>query len=329
MPTVSAHAARTATAVLATMLVTGLPAAGTLDTDLVARARIFPSISVGVTAIHRDANRRYAVLTERAGIQIFDGSGTVRHVPADASPSTAIQFGVDLDLDDQGRMYVADRARNAVEIFSRDGRLERQIHVEGPTAVATLPAGEVAVASLRSAKLITVFGAEGQVVRAFGEPQEIAGRSDLNRYANIGRLCRDASGRIYYSFTYLPEPTVQRYDRFGNSDLRLVLNTEEYAPQSMSARKAIAREDSHGKQELHVVLGPVAVDPANGDIWMAIGGRLLRFFPDGTEHGSFLTFTPEEERLEASALLIEAGRILVASSNLGVFDVPKPAATSE
>jgi len=324
-PRANGNAARAAAAAAALLSAT-LSAAGTLDTDLVARARVFPSILMGVTAIHRDAAGRYAVLTERNGVQILDAKGQpAGHAPADLSPSEAIAYGVDMDLDDQGHIYVADQERNAIRVFSGDGREERQIKIPGPTAVATLAAGELAVASLRSPKLVTVFGADGQVVREFGEPEQISGREELNRYANIGRLCRDSAGRLYYSFTYLPEPTVRRYDRFGYSDFQLVLNTEEDAPASMSARRAIAREETSGKQALHPVLGPVAVDPANGEIWLAIGGRLLRYGPDGLPRGSFLIFTPEELRIEASAILIEPGRMLVASSQLGVFDVPRPA----
>ena len=178
----------------------------------------------------------------------------------------------------------------------------------------------------------TVFGAEGQVVREFGEPEQISGRAEINRYANIGRLCRDSSGRLYYSFTFLPEPTVRRYNRFGYSDFQLVVSTEEYAAASMSARKTIVRAEGQthakGNPDLHVVLGPVAVDPANGDIWLGIGGRLLRYAADGEELGSFLIYTPEEARIEASALLLEPGRILVASIQQGVFELPRPAATN-
>ena len=313
----------------ATILTATLSAGATLDTDLIARARVFPSMGAGITAIRRSAAGRYGILTERSGVFMYDAKGQIAgHAPADTSSASAIQFGADLDFDEQGRLYVADRGKNVVEIFSGDGRLERQIRIAGPTSVATLAAGEVAVASLQSKKLVTVFGAEGQVVREFGEPEQVAGREDLNRYANIGRLCKDSAGRLYYSFTYLPEPTVRRYDRFGYSDFQFVVNSDELAPSSMSARKAIVREQEHGKQNLHVVLGPVAVDPTNGEVWLAMGGRLLRRSPDGTEHGSFLIFTPEEERIEASALLVEPGRILVASNRLGILDLPRPAETT-
>ena len=329
----STRAIRHGTAAVGVVLAFAMTAGAMLDSELIARARLFPSLTSGVTAIHRDNAGRYVVLTERAGVHMFDSKGQpAGHAPADASPAAAILYGVDLDVDDQGRIYVADRARNSVEVFSPEGKLEREIRIPGPTSVAVLGGGEVAVASLRSPKLVTVFGAQGQVVREFGQPEHVSGRDELNRYANIGRLCRDASGRLYYSFTYLPEPTVRRYNRFGYSDFQLVVNSEDYAAASMSARKSIVREEGQprakGGPDLHSVLGPVAIDPANGDIWLGIGGRLLRYAADGQELGSFLIYTPEEARIEASALLLEPGRIVVASSQLGVFELPRPAASS-
>jgi hypothetical protein len=308
-------------------------ARASLDSELFARARLFPSISSGVTSIRRDKAGRYLVLTERAGVQIFDAKGLAAgHAPVDPSPAAAITFGADMDVDDQGRIYVADRAGNAVVVFSSEGKLERTLHIVGPTSVAVLGHDEIAVASMRSPKLVTVFGEEGQVVREFGQPEPISGREDLNRYANIGRLCHDSHGWLYYSFTYLPEPTVRRYNRYGYSDFELVVSTEDYAGASMAARKTIAREEGPGRTkggpDLHVVLGPVAVDPANGDIWLGIGGRLLRYTADGSEMGSYLIYTPDEARIEASALLLEPGRIVVGSEELGVFDLPRPAIAS-
>jgi len=327
MMQLSARATRQGTAMAAAVLAAALSAGAALDSEIIARARVFPSITSGVTAVRRDATGRYVILTERTGVWIFDGKGhPLGHAPADPAPSAAILFGADLDVDDQGRIYVADRAKNAIEVFSPDGRLVSQFRVAGPTSVAVLGNGELAVASLSSAKLVIVLGSEGQVVREFGEPEQVSGRAELNRYANIGRLCRDSAGRLYYSFTYLPEPTVRRYSRFGYSDFQLVVSTQDYVAASMAARKAIVREEGRtkGNLDLHVILGPVAVDPANGDIWLAIGGRLLRYGPDGSEMGSYLIYTPEEARIEASAVLFEPGRILVGSGQLGIFDLPRP-----
>jgi len=309
----------------AVVLAAALSASGGEDTDLVAKARLFPSMGAGVTAIRSDGAGRYYVLTERGGVEIFTAKGEhAGHVPADAAPAGAIVYGDDLDVGPDGRCYVADRAANAVKVFSPAGRFERKLEIAAPTSVALLPGGEVAVASLRAAKLVSVFNAEGRVVRQFGEPEELTGREELNRYANAGRLTRDSSGHLIYSFTYLPEPTVRRYDRFGYSDFQLVLSTEEFLPAALAARRVLAGDDPKARVELHVILGAVAVDPASGEYWIGVGGRLLRYGADGADRGSYLIFTPEEQRLVARAVLVEAKRIVVASNELGVFDLPRP-----
>jgi hypothetical protein len=314
----------------AVVLVAALAASGAEDTDLVARARLFPSIGAGVSAIRRDASGNCAILTERAGIELFNAKGEhTGHVPSDTGSASTIIYGDDLDVDQAGRYYVADRASNAVKIYSPGGQFERKLEIPAPTSVALLPGGEVAVASLRASKLVTVFGAEGRVVREFGEPEALTGREELNRYANAGRLTRDSSGHLYYSFTYLPEPTVRRYDRFGYSDFELVLNTEEFLPAALAARRVLAGSEAKSKVELHVILGPVAVDPASSEYWIGVGGRLLRYGADGQDRASYLIFTPEEKRLVARALLVEAHRIIVASSELGVFELPRPEAPNQ
>jgi len=326
------RALRRATAPAAAVLAVALVAGAAMDVDLVARARLFPSITSGVSAIRRDSSGRYLVLTQRGGVQIFTAKGQpAGRIPADPSPSSAILFGADLDVDAQGRIYVADRAANLVDVYDSTGKLDHVIRVPGPTSVLALGSGEVAVASVRSAKLVSVFGPDGQISREFGEPAQISGREDLNRLANLGRLCRDSAGRLYYSFTYLPEPTVRRYDRFGYSDFQLVISTEDYEESSMAARRSIARQEEKpkGAPDLHVILGPVSVDPSNGEIWLGIGGRLLRYSADGTPLGSYLIYTPtpDEARIEASALLLEPGRILVGSESQGVFELPRPSVT--
>ncbi len=141
---------------------------------------------------------------------------------------------------------------------------------------------------------------------------------------NIGRLARDLTGHLYYSFTYLPEPTLRRYDRFGYSDLEVVLNSLDYMPAAISARREIARQEHGGAPQLKPTVGAVAVDPQTGEMWLGIGGHLLRFAPDGQARGSYRIYTRDGARLEASAILIEPRRILVASELLGIFELPRP-----
>jgi hypothetical protein len=319
------HSPHKAAALAITLLAVALASLAAVETNLVARARLFPSIGAGVTAMRSDAAGRIYVLTARAGVQIFDSKGQpAGHIPSAASPDSALLYGTDLDIDGQGRVYVADRAGNAVKVFSPDGHLERQIHIAAPISVAVLPNEELAVASMRSPKLVTVFGPQGRVAREFGEITDVASREELNRYTNVGRLTHDASGHLYYAFTFLPEPTVRRYDRFGFSDFELVLNTPEFTRTALATRKQLTQQEKGGPPDLKPVFGPIAVDSRTGEIWAGIGVRLLRFAADGSERGSYLLFTNENVRIEASALVLEPARILVASAELGVFEFPRP-----
>jgi len=317
---------RIAALICLTAFAAAAPAAAQSDIDLEARGRLLPSVGQGVVALRRDAAGRYYVLTERSGaVDLFDANGQpAGKIPATPSKDATILFGVDLDVDGLGRVYVADRAADAIKVFGPDGRFERRINIEGPTAVAALPGGEVAVTNLRSPRLVTVFNAEGRIAREFGDPVDVVDRPELNRYVNIGRLARDLAGHLYYSFTYLPEPTVRRYDRFGYSDLEIALNTLDFLPAAQATRREIAQQERGGILSLKPVVGALGVDPQTGEVWLAIGGRVLRFAPDGTEHGSYLLFTKDGRRIEASAVLVEPGRLVVASALLGIFDIPRP-----
>lgn len=303
-----------------------LPVVAQDDIDLEATQRVLPSVGAGVVAVRRDAAGRYYVLSERGGaVQVFDEKGKpLALIPSAPSKDATIIYGVDLDVDSFGRVYVADRGADAIKIFAADGRLERRISISGPTAVLALSNGEIAVSSLRSLKLVTVYNAQGHVAREFGDPADVAERAELNRYVNIGRLARDLAGHVYYSFTYLPEPTLRRYDRFGYSDLTIALNTLDFLSVAQATRREIAQQERGGTPSLKPVVGAVGVDPQSGEMWLAIGGRLLRFAPDGTERGSYLIFTKDGHRIEASAILPEPGRLLVASPLLGIFEIPRP-----
>lgn len=300
------------------------------DIDLDARQRLLPSVAAGVVAVRRDIAGRYYVLVRGGGVDVFDAKGEpAGKIPAMPSKNSAIVYGVDLDIDAQGRIYVADRAADAVKVYSPDGQFERSLAISGPTAVAALPGGEVAVANLRSQKLVTVFNAEGRVAREFGDPVDVSQRAELNRFVNIGRLARDLTGHIYYSFTYLPEPTLRRYNRFGYSDLEIALNTLEFLPAAQAARRAIAQQERGRTPALKPVVGAVGVDPQNGEIWLGIGGRLLRFAPDGTARGTYRIYTKDGHRIEACSILPEPGRLVVASELLGIFEIPRPQSAAQ
>ena len=72
-------------------------------------------------------------------------------------------------MDAKGRLYVADRGANSVKIFEPDGSLDATIPFAAPMSVVALSGGEFAVAGLRSAKLVSIFDAQGKLSRSFGE----------------------------------------------------------------------------------------------------------------------------------------------------------------
>jgi len=241
------------------------------------------------------------------------------------------------------RIYVADRGANAIRVYEMAsgapgfaeapaGKPEsaRPIHtqtipVAAPTSVAILEGVEVAVATARSERLVNVFDAQGKLVREFGVQAEVA-QSDLQRFLNMGRLATDAAAHIYYAFSYLPEPTVRKYDRFGYAAMEIELATLDFLPTSQAARREIDRyAGGAGKAPaLKPVVNAMTVDRETEEIWLGIGGLLLHFDANGARRGTYRLFTAEGARVEPSAILIEPDRLLVASESLGVFEFPRP-----
>jgi hypothetical protein len=252
-------------------------------------------------------------------------------------------FGYDFDVDAQGRVFIADRAVNAVRIFTPEGAPAGSISVLAPTAVAVLSTGEVAVASLRGNKLVTVYAEVADAVtgrktwrpaREFGERAEIADSkesADLNRFLNIGRLARDAENNLYYAFAYAPEPTIRKYDAYGYKLFEAELATLDYLALAQNARRNIDRLGTE-RFTLGPIINPgykptvtaVAADPESRELFVAIGGQLLHFDRDGNRRQTYRLFTQRGVRVEASALLVEADRLLVGSDAQGVFEFPRP-----
>ena len=299
-----------------------------METPLTATRRFLPAVGPGFRTIARGPGGRYYVLTAPGGVaQIYDADGErVGQVPVDAAlgaRGARIVYGEWLDVDATGRVVVCDRAANAVKIYSPEGMLSTVIPVNAPLSAVLLPGGEVAVASPETPQLVTVYDLAGKQVRQYGEPEEISERVDVNRQANRGRLAGDAAGNSYFSFEFLPEPTVRKFDRAGYLVSEISLMTLEFEPAAQSARRAIARS-AQGTPALHRIITAVGVDPATEDVWLAIGTLLMHFDKEGQRKASFRTYTPAGARLAASSILVEPDRLLLGADPQGIYEFPRP-----
>ena len=126
--------------------------------DLTARQRVFPGVGPGLRAVKRGADGRlYILASPSPGLLVFDAQGkqvlSINEAGV-ASSGTGqgrplITFGEDCDGAADGKIYVADRGANLIQVFSPAGTPLRSIPVKNPTSVAALPEGEVAVGTLR------------------------------------------------------------------------------------------------------------------------------------------------------------------------------------
>jgi hypothetical protein len=163
----------------------------------------------------RDFAGRYYVLAIPPNvIWIYNPDGKrIGQIPR-AGETAKIGYASDFDVE-TGRVLVADRAVNAVEIFSPDGTFVTKIPVFAPTGVVGLPDKQFAVSTLRSKRLVEIFGEDGEMVRSFGDPAEGGADPDSRQMQSLGKVFGNGAGDIYYAFTALPDPTVRKYDRFG------------------------------------------------------------------------------------------------------------------
>ena len=300
--------------------------------ELTAKAKLFPGLGPGLRAVKRGSDgRTYVLASPSPGLVVFDAKdkqmfGVAASAVTGKGKSAAIVFGEDCDVDAEGRIYVADRGANAVQVLAPDGTLLRSIPVAAPISIAALGEGEVAVATLREPHLVIVFDKNGRDVREFGDPEQISDREDLNRFLNIGQLATDAQNHLYYAFAYTPEPTVRQYDRYGygaGQDIQYL--ALEAAPEALALRREIVRQEKHQKApSFKRVLTAMGIDRAKGEVWMAVGNTLLRFDKEGNRRASYQLYTPEGARLEANTILIEPDRLLIGSDPLGIYEFDRP-----
>jgi hypothetical protein len=168
--------------------------------------------------MRRDTAGHYYVLANPPNvIWIFDADGKrIGQIPSAATGTAKIQYAADFDIDSDGRVLVADRAANAVEIFSADGTFVAKIPVFAPTGIVGLPGHQFAVSTLRSKRLVEIHSDDGSLVRSFGELSEAgADPQSSKQLQNLGKVFGDGAGNIYFAFIALPDPTVRKYDSFG------------------------------------------------------------------------------------------------------------------
>jgi hypothetical protein len=302
--------------------------------ELIAKQRVFPGVGPGLRTVKRGADGRLYILASPApGLLVFDAQGkqvlSINETGV-ASSGTGqghplITFGEDCDGAADGKIYVADRGANLIQVFSSEGAPLRSIPAKNPISVAALPEGEVAVGTLREPHLVIVFDKNGRDVREFGDPEPLAEREELNRYLNIGQLATDAQGHLYYAFAYLPEPTVRQYDRLGYAGQDIQYTALEAMPAAQAARKEILRQERRGDQpSFKRILTALGVDPANGEVWIALYNTLLHFDKEGNRRATYKIYTPQGARLEANTILVEKDRLIIGSDPLGIYEFERP-----
>jgi len=297
-----------------------------IEDEITATARLFPDIGPGIRAIKRDAHGRYYFLsTEDHSVRVYTADNTfIAQIPRSDSGPAAIAYGYDMDVDAAGNIYVADRAANKVKVYTPDGKLSLAISVAAPTSVAAI-GSDIAVTSLKSRDLITIYDAQGKYVREFGDMSDLAEHEDFNRFLNIGRLATDPANHVYYAFTYSPEPTVRKYDAYGYSAYQISLHTLDIYPNAQAQRRNIARIDLQSSpQPIPAVINAIGVDSQTQEVWLAIGDVLMKFDKSGNRVASYQTLTNSSEDLHATAILVESDRILLADDPHGIFAFARP-----
>jgi hypothetical protein len=306
-----------------------------VDADLVAKRRLFSPIGPGLKQVRSGADGKiYVLASPSPGLVVYspearrlltmhEVSGLTEAALAEAKASgdVLVEFGEDFDVDADGNIYIADRAANKVQVYSRDGRHVREMAVNAPLSVAAMPEGEVAVATLQRETLVTVFDKSGRLVREFGDPETFTERKDLNRFLNLGALATDAMGHLYYGFRYFPEPTIRQFDRFGYAGQDVRFTELDAMPEAAAVRREIARQEKRGDTpRFKQVMTAMGVDQQTGEVWIAIGNMLLHFDKEGNRRALFRLYTPQNARLEAVAIVVEKDRLLVGGDPQGIYE---------
>ena len=325
-----AHIRLAISALVATVFAANPAPAGGEDPSVIqeitAHARVLPEVGPGVIALKHDAGGHYYILkAPPTAVAIYGADGKLTgQIPNANSRGTKIIYAEDFDVDSSGRLYVADRGGNAVKIFGADGSLEESIPVVAPFSVASLSGGECAVVALRADRLVTIFDASGKMVGSFGDVSELAEHGDPDQRMNRGRLSTDSAGHVYFAFMDLPEPTIRKYDRYGYAAYEISVSPADLASGAAPEPHEFVTFEQRNNATTPKAIHAIGVDPVTQEVWASIGNDLLHFDKDGNPVADYRTAANDGARIESDAILIEPGRILLASTKLGIFEFARP-----
>ena len=258
----------------------GLPALGLpvrtraqgIHTVIEPRARVFPDVGAGVTAIQRAADGRYYILARPANtIRIYSPDGKrIGSIPK-AGSGAALRYAVGIDVTPSGLIAVADRGANAIEVFRPDGSLVSRTPVFAPTSVVALWGGAFAVTTLRCRHLVRVIDEQGAVLESFGHRSGVGGNPQSDADADTeelfgapppkptalhdsGTITGDGAGGIYFAFRATPNPTLRKYNRYGYRAYQTSLPKSEFGPGAVRSEDRVQflfglSNDSFSSQE--------------------------------------------------------------------------------
>ena len=293
------------------------------NTDHYQGRRVFSEIGRGIRAIRRGPQGQYYILVAPSRVVlIYDSAGKrIGQVPTKLEGAADIIYGTGLDVDQSGRLYVADRGGDAVNVYAADGSLQAHVHVPAPMGVAALPDDTFAVPNAGNDTLLAVYDFRGTLLRKVGELIQLADDTALNSRLNLGHLASDNAGNLYFAFTYLPEPTVRKYDSLGYLvDEMSFGKSEEFQSAAQAARREIARAKKGAAISPHEIISALGVDPNSQEIWLAFSDLLLHFDRDGRTIDGDRTYIVPRTSLAPSFIFVEPDRLLLGSDPLGIYE---------
>jgi hypothetical protein len=162
------------------------------------------------------------------------------------------------------------------------------------------------------------------MVRSFGDLGEEARGLDSSKRLNPGWLCGDGRGNIFYVFSYLAEPTVRKFDRFGYAAYEISLAADEFSGEAPEGRRDVLTLERRGVPAPKSAIHAIGVDTASGDTWIGIANALVRFDKDGARRSTHHLFLPDGAPLEPKVILVEPERVLAGVDPIGIFEFERP-----